>query len=98
MMRNVWPSECCGIKTFVINIFLKVIYLCKARAPKLVFYKTLLNKPKPQFLLWDLGLSTGRAGSVFDPTRTRPAGVGWRGGVTRNRPPEKSVGSVFCHG
>lgn len=53
MMRNVWPSECCGIKTFVINIFLKVIYLCKARAPKLVFYKTLLHKPKPQFLLWD---------------------------------------------
>ena len=52
-MRNAWLSECYGIKTFVINIFLKVIYLCEARAPKLVFYKTLLNKSKPQFLLWN---------------------------------------------
>ena len=40
----------------------------------------------------------GSAGSVFDLTRTRPAGVGWTGGVTRNRSPEKSVGSVFCDG
>ena len=31
-----------------------------------------------------LGLSTGRAGSIFDPTRIRPIGVEWRGGVTRN--------------
>ena len=26
-----------------------------------------------------------RPGSVFDPTRTQPVGVGWRGGVTRIR-------------
>ena len=32
-----------------------------------------------------LGLSTGQAGSIFDPTRIRPTGVEWRGGVTRNR-------------
>ena len=41
-----------------------------------------------------LGLSTGRAGSGLGPTRTRPASVGWEGGGTRNRPPEKSVESV----
>ena len=40
----------------------------------------------------------GSGRSIFDPTRTRPVGVGWRGRVTRNRPPEKSIGSVFCDG
>ena len=27
---------------------------------------------------WILGVSTGRAGSVFDPARTRPSGGGWK--------------------
>ena len=38
-----------------------------------------------------LGLSTGRAGLIFDPTRIRPTGVEWRGRVTRNRNRNQSV-------
>ena len=45
-----------------------------------------------------VGLSTGRAESVLDPTWTRLAGVRWRGGGTRNQLPEKSVGSVLGDG
>ena len=40
-----------------------------------------------------LGLSTGRAGSVLCPTRTRPDFIEWEKNLTRNRPGQ-SFGSV----
>ena len=36
----------------------------------------------------------GQAGSILDPTRTRPAGVGWRVEEPGLDPSEKSVESV----
>ena len=50
------------------------------------------------FALHTLGLSTGRVGTILDPTRTRLVCIRWRGGGTQNRPPKKSVDSVSADG
>ena len=47
-----------------------------------------------QDLRWCVGLSTGRVGSVLDPTRTRPAGVGWKAEGSETDRRCHSVGSV----
>ena len=41
-----------------------------------------------------IGLSIGQAGSILDPTGTRPAGIGWRGRRIQNQLPKKSIKSV----
>ena len=46
----------------------------------------------------NLGLSTGRVGSVLDPTRTRPAGVGWKAEGPETDRRRHSVGSVLGSG
>ena len=63
---------------------------------KYIFHLILLGEPCVGSQ--SLGLSTGRVGSVLDPTRTRPANIKWRGEGTRNRPLEKSVGSISGDG
>ena len=45
-----------------------------------------------------LGLSTGRVRSVLDPTRTRPAGVGWKAEGPETDRRRHSIESVFSSG
>ena len=80
------------------NILLLILLKFVFRRSSLVDVAKELMPTKYLDLVWIsisiLGLSTSRARSVLGPTRTRPAGVKWRGRGTRNWPPEKSVESI----